>query len=214
MLGVVFVIMVAFFINGCRQTPTNPSEFEITQVPEKIKDFEWIKLKEDKSGDGQRSDSADGKAFHYFFEKEKDMLWFRFDQFSDINTESPAVSVAIDPDANQENGIGWYGANKNFKFELMLSVGPLEKRGDKFWGYNGITDEKGVNAQNWINVKQGNITFHFDKEAKSYFLGVKRSDIKADLKKFNAIGSVGQNALWNDDIGEEGYSTIELEIEK
>jgi hypothetical protein len=69
-----------------------------------------------------------------------------------------------------------------------------------------------VRERNWINEKKGSITFYFDREMKSYFLGVKRSDVDPALRKFNVIGSVGANALWNDDIGEEGYSTIELDI--
>lgn len=213
-MGIGLSIAIAFLVTGCRQSLTNPSLFDISSVPQIIKNYEWKKLKDDKQDDGSSTESADGKAFYYFFDKESDVLWFRFDLYNQINIDSPAVSVSFDTDADQTNGINWYGANSNFKFERMASVGPLEKRGDKYFGYNGITDEPGVKSQNWINVKKGNITLHFDIETNSYFLGVKRSDIETNLHKFNVIGSVGQNALWNDDIGDEGYSTIDLNLGK
>ena len=209
----IFLLFLVFLIVNCNsRLPANLSTFEMTPVPENIKSFSWIKLLDDKSDDGDRKQSADGKEFYYFFDQKTDLLWFRFDLFNQINTENPAVSVAIDVDNDQNNGINWYGTNSKFKFEKMISVGPTKKQEDKFIGYNGITNQEGVREQNWINEKSGNIKFFFDKESNAYFIGVSRRDIDVNLKKFNVIGSVGQNALWNDDIGDSGFATIELNI--
>ena len=77
-------------------------------------------------------------------------------------------------------------------------------------GYNGVTNQEGVSAGDWINEKQGVLAFHIDRASKSYFIGVRRLDIAPGLKSMHVIGSVGKNALWNDDIGEEGFATIDL----
>ncbi|HSS18891.1 MAG TPA: nuclear transport factor 2 family protein [Pyrinomonadaceae bacterium] len=190
--------------------PTTLSTFKISSAPEVIKGFAWVKLADDAEGDGRVKQSADGKAFFYFFDRAMDMLWFRFDLYNDIDIDAPAVSVAIDTDANQSSGTNWYGANSTFKFEKIVSVGPTQRQGDKYVGYNGITNEKGVLERNWTNEKKEIVTFYFDRESRSYFMGIKRSDIDPSLVKINLIGSVGENALWNDDIGEDKYSTIDL----
>jgi hypothetical protein len=69
-----------------------------------------------------------------------------------------------------------------------------------------------VKTRNWINEKSGVITFYIDAVTDSYILGVKRTDIAPNFRRFNLIGSVGENAVWNDDIGEEGFATIELPV--
>lgn len=193
-------------------TTPNFSTFDILPVPDNIRNFNWIKLMDDNKDDGRINESADGKSFAYFFDKATDMVWFKFDLYNQINPYAAAISVSLDTDADQSNGTNWYGKNSKFKLEKMLSVGPSKKQGTQYLGYNGITDEKGVQAQNWINVKSGNLIFYFDTQSNSYFLGVKRPDIDPNLHKFNVIGSVGQNTTWNDDIGEHGFATIELNL--
>ena len=130
-----------------------------------------------------------------------------------MNEETPAVSVSIDTDADQRTGIAWYGANSAFMFEKMLSVGPISREGELYTGYNGITNQEGVATGDWINEKQGVLAFHVDRASKAYFIGVKRSDIAPGLQRMHVIGSVGEKALWNDDIGEAGYATIDLSID-
>lgn len=49
-------------------------------------------------------------------------------------------------------------------------------------------------------------------DQKENFLGAKRADIAPGLRKFHLIGSIGANALWNDDISDEGFATIELPV--
>ncbi len=195
---------------GRAKTLLNMTTFNILSVPEKVRDFKWVELKKDAANDGVSKQSADGKALSYFYKKDTDMLWFKFDLHNQISIDSPAVSISFDTDADQSNGTNWFGENSRFKYEKIVSIGPTKKRNIGYFGYNGITDEKGARRQNWMNVKKRNVTFFYSKETNSYFLGVKRSDIDPDLKKFNVIGSVGQKALRNDDIGEEGFSTIDL----
>ena len=95
-------------------------------------------------------------------------------------------------------------------FEKMLSVGPISREDEMYKGYNGVTNQEGVSTGDWINEKQGVLAFHIDRASKSYFIGVRRLDIAPGLKSMHVIGSVGKNALWNDDIGEEGFATIDL----
>jgi tetratricopeptide (TPR) repeat protein len=102
--------------------------FDVLPVPDQIRNYKWIKLMEDKQGDGRLKQSADGKALHYFYDPASDLLWFKLDLYSKVNLDVPAVSISIDTDADQSTGIAWYGSNSKFKFDKMLSVGPTGKQ--------------------------------------------------------------------------------------
>lgn len=175
-----------------------------------MSEIDWIELARDAAGDGERAGSADGRALAYHYDAETGTLWFRLEIYGEVDTQRPAVSIAIDVDADQSTGIPWYGANSGFTFDKMLSVGPLETEGDLVRGYNGITNADGVSRREWINERQGVLTFFVDTASRAYILGVARTDIAPDLRQFHVIGSVESNARWNDDIGEEGYATVEL----
>jgi hypothetical protein len=188
--------------------------FDIQPVPAGIRNYKWIKLMEDSPGDGRNKGSADGKALSYFYDADNDLLWFKLDLYSRVNWNMPAVSIAINTGADQNTGMNWYGANSKYKFDKMLSVGPTDRRDGEYFGYNGITNAAGVSARDWINEKSGDITLYIDAAEDSYMVGVKRTDIAPNLRRFHVIGSVGENALWNDDIGESGFATIELPVER
>lgn len=194
---------------GCR-APRNLSTFTVGPPPESLRGAPWIELAVDPAGDGERAGSGDGSSFAFHYDAASDTLWFRFGLHDAVDPETPAVSVSIDTDADQGTGIEWYGANSEFRFERMLSVGPLEQVGDSVRGYNGITDSAGVSRRDWIDVRRGVLSFYVDREADAYVLGVSRSDVLPDLGRFNVIGSVGANARWNDDIGDSGHTTIDL----
>lgn len=195
---------------SCRG-PQHLSTFAVTAAPDSISGLDWTDLATDARGDGDRADSADGRALAYYYDAIRDVLWFRLELYGTVDNERPAVSISIDVDGDQTTGISWYGANTGFTFDKMLSVGPLEPDGDLVRGYNGITNANGVSRREWINERQGVLTFFVDEPSRAYVVGCSRTDISPDLRRFNVIGSVGANARWNDDIGEQGYAAIDLD---
>ena len=207
-----FSLLLCCFLFSACQRSGHLSTFEINPLPAHVKQFAWVKLADDQAQDGRRKDSADGKALHYFYDAETDTLWFKLELYNAVS-KRPAVSISIDTDADQTTGIGWYGANSAFQFEKMLSVGPISQDGEVYTGYNGITNQEGVAAADWINEKQNVLAFHVDPADKAYFIGVKRADLMPERARIHVIGSVGANALWNDDIGETGYAEIDLSLD-
>ena len=184
--------------------------YSIPMVPDKVKSFAWNLLLEDVEGDGRSPSSSDGKAFSYFHDRQTDSIWFQLKTHNKISFLDPAISVSIDTDNNQTNGAPWYGTNRKFKVDIMLSAGPV-RQGDGYVGWNGITDAQGIRTATWMNVTKDNLTFYFDTKDNAYYLGMKRSDLGKNVSTFNLIGSVGANSMWNDDIGKDGtWSTITL----
>lgn len=196
---------------------TIQEDFQLPIVPEKIKSVAWTKILEDEEKDcanlkaGRPTGAtADGKSLSYFFDKQSDMIWFKLETYTDTDTFSPAMSISLDTDFDQQTGAPWYGSNTKFTVDKMISAGP-KRQGDGYEGFNGITDEKGIRLSEWTNVLEDNVSFYFSPDEKCQYLGFKVSDIKPGMKKFNVIGSVGNNSIWNDDIGKDGtFATIEL----
>lgn len=192
-------------------------DFQMPLVPEKIKSMAWIKILEDEEKDGsniktgrQTGATADGKSMSYFFDKQSDMIWFKLETYTDTDTFSPAMSISFDTDCDQKTGTPWYGSNTKFTVDRMISASP-KRQGNGYEGFNGITDDKGIQLAQWTNIQEDNISFYFSPDEKCQYIGVKVSDIKPGMKKFNVIGSVGNNSIWNDDIGKDGiFATIEL----
>lgn len=178
----------------------------------RIINFPWKKLLKDTVGDHRNKNSADGKALSYYYDQKNDSLWFKFETYAGINQLSPAISISLDTDNNQNNGVNWYGTNRQFKVDLMISVG-VTRQGEGYEGYNGLTDAKGIQISNWTNVKKNCVKFYFDAKEQDFYICLKKSDmLKPEQKKINLIGSVGANATWNDDIGKEGaFATLEFE---
>lgn len=187
-------------------------DFEITKVPSNIREFRWVRLKEDERNDGARRGVADGKVLSYFYEKEKDFLWFKFELFNKVDFEKPSATVSLDIDRDQTTGSGWWGTNREYNYDALVYVGPLERDGQttKYKGNNGVTINPKVGSKIGATSKNGNVIFYIDEVTNSYIIGIKRTDISPSLKAFNIIGSVGTTAQWNDDFGDEGYSTIDL----
>lgn len=185
-------------------------DFEKPYAPESILAASWQLLLTDTIADGQNPNSSDGKALYYHYNRQTDSLWFKLETYSPISTLDPALSISLDTDNDQTTGTSWYGSNKSFKVDLMLSAGPV-RQGNGYAGYNGITNATGIANREWINVKKGNLTYYFDPDQHAYYLGIKRSDLGNHSEKVNLIGSVGANSLWNDDIGKEGtFASIEI----
>ena len=193
-----------------QEVRTNPmTTFKHHALTEEIADKPWKLLLEDEENDGSIPDGPDGKQLYFHYDGDEDRLWFRIESYESLGT-FPAVSISIDTDANQQTGIEWYGANKSFTFEKMISLGPVRETDGGLYGYNGITDQEGVRARNWINHRKGVVSYYSNPDNTVIVLSVKRGDIDDTMKKINLIGSVGSRARWNDDIGDENYATVQL----
>lgn len=186
------------------------SDFPVVEVGSALRGASWVVLATDVAGDGERNGYGDGKSLSFHYDSVGDTLWFRLELYGGFSAEQPAVSVAVDLDADQTTGRNWYGSNEGFRFDVVASIGPRGTHDSLYRGYNGITDTLGVRTGDWMNRQQGGLALRIDPLAQTYYLGVRRSDLSAELERFQLIGSVGQRARWNDDIGESGYATVDL----
>ncbi|NOT06928.1 MAG: hypothetical protein HOP28_01855 [Gemmatimonadales bacterium] len=188
------------------------SKYPVRAVPGWARQVTWTKLGEDPSGDGRRPAAPDGKALWFYHDVASDTLWFRLEVFGVEDSVSVAASVSFDLDADQSTGLNWYGTNRAFTFDKMISIGLLRREGDWHIGYNGFSTAEGVRRFQYLTEKLGTIAFIVDPVTHAYLVGVARRDLGENIRKVNVIATVGQNAVWNDDLINTGFATLEFKV--
>ncbi len=160
----------------------------------------------DGKGDGRDPALADVAQLAYRYDKEQDFLWFRMSFYGRLNEQAFGVTIVIDTGADESAKLNWWGANKSFKFDKIVTA--WVTRGEKgYEGTIGVGNAAGVNAKQLNNLLQNNLKIRV--EGDSIVIGVKRTDITNKLK-MNLIAAVGSNQQWNDDIPNGGFATIDL----
>src|SRR5713101_4583781 len=154
----------------------------------------WTVLAVDPKGDGRDPALPDAAQLSYRYDKPQDLLWFRVSLYGKPIEESFGVNIVVDTGADDAAKMNWWGANKEFKFDKLVTA--WVTRGDGgYQGTIGVGDATGAKAQNFNNLLQNNLQIRV--EGDSIVIGVKRTDL---TEKMNLIAAVGSNERWNDDI--------------
>jgi pimeloyl-ACP methyl ester carboxylesterase len=168
----------------------------------------WTVLAFDGKGDGRDPSLADAAQLSYRYDKQQDFLWFRVSLYGTPNEQAFGVNIVIDAGGNEAAKLNWWGANKTFRFDKLVTAWVTQRdKGDGYVGTIGIGDVAGVNAKRMNNLLQNNLQIRV--EGDSIVIGVKRTDITNNLK-MNLVAAVGSNERWNDDVPNAGFATIDL----
>lgn len=160
----------------------------------------------DGKGDGRDASLADAAQLAYRYDQQQDTLWFRIALYGQPNKDKFGVNLAIDTGGDDSNKMNWWGANKSFKFDRLVTANVT--RGDQgFAGTIGVADVAGVNSKQLNNLRQNNLQIRV--EGDSIVIGIKRTDI-TDKMTLKLIAAVGSNEQWNDDLPNAGSAAIDL----
>ncbi|HYW72685.1 MAG TPA: alpha/beta hydrolase [Pyrinomonadaceae bacterium] len=160
----------------------------------------------DGKGDGRDASLADAAQLAYRYDQAEDTLWFRIGLYALPNRDTFGVNLLIDTGGDDATKMNWWGANKSFKFDRLVTASVT--RGDKgFAGTIGVGDVAGVKAGQMNNLRQNNLQIRV--EGDSIVIGVKRTDI-TDKMALKLIASVGSKEQWNDDLPNAGSAAIDL----
>jgi pimeloyl-ACP methyl ester carboxylesterase len=174
----------------------------------------WTVVAFDPKGDGRDAALADAAQLSYRYEQQQDMLWFRMSLYGKVNADLFGVNIVVDTGAGDAAKMNWWGANKDFQFDKLLTAWVTKKNG-VYEGTIGVGDSAGAKARNVNNLVQNNLQVRV--EGDSILIGVKRTDL-TDKMKFKLIAAVGSaggsndhwNNQWNDDIPNAGSVTLDL----
>ncbi len=166
----------------------------------------WTVLAGDFKGDARDPSLADAAQFAYRYDKQGDLLWFRVSLYGTPNEKVFGVNIVFDTGSDDPGKMNWWGANKDFKFDKLLTAW-VTQTGAGYQGTIGVGNAEGAQAKNFNNLLQNNLQIRI--EGDSIVIGVKRKDI-TEKNKVNLIAAVGSNQVWNDDLPNARFSTIDL----
>src|SRR5215813_6276201 len=132
----------------------------------------WTVLAFDAKDDGKDPSLPDAAQLSYRYDKQQDMLWFRLSLYGKPNEEAFGVNIVVDTGADDAAKVNWWGANKDFKFDKLITAWVTRGAGG-YQGKIGVADAAGVKAKNPNNLLQNNLKISIDGD--SIVIGVKRT---------------------------------------
>src|SRR5262245_37868912 len=88
---------------------------------------------------------AEAAQLSYRYDKEQDLLTFRVTLYGTPNEQAFGVNLAFDTGSDDASKMNWWGANKAFKFDKLITA--WVTRGDNgFEGTIGVGDAAGARA--------------------------------------------------------------------
>jgi pimeloyl-ACP methyl ester carboxylesterase len=166
----------------------------------------WTVVAVDPKGDGRDASLADAAQLSWRYDEPDDMLWFRVSLFGRLNANAFGVNIAVDTGATERQKTTWWGGNKEFAFDLLITAW-VTKSGSRYTGTIGISDAAGASQKQLTNRRKDTVQLHVDGDA--ILIGVKRKDL-TDKTTMNVVASVGANEQWNDDIPNVRSAAIDL----
>src|SRR4029077_5563732 len=76
----------------------------------------------DGKGDGRDPALADAAQLAYRFDQQQDLLWFRIALYGQPNKDAFGVNLVIDTGGDDSTKVNWWGANKTFKFDRLVTA--------------------------------------------------------------------------------------------
>src|SRR5262245_65577214 len=91
----------------------------------------WTVVAIDTKGDGRDPSLADAAQLSWRYDEPDDMLWFRVSLFGQLNANAFGVNIAVDTGATETQKTTWWGSNKDFAFDLLITAW-VTKSGDRY----------------------------------------------------------------------------------
>lgn len=172
-------------------------------------DATWTPLANDSESDGWNPAWAAIKALSYFYDADADTVWLKLDLTRLPNPNAFGINLVIDADEDQSNGASWWGGNRAFKFDRLVTVWVVKNGAHAYRGAVGVGDFRGVTEGRYLNLFQNNVAFRADSASNMMWLGLKSSALDDD-GRMNLIAAVGSNAGWNDDVPDSSSVRLQL----
>src|SRR4030095_13929983 len=124
----------------------------------------WTVAAGDPKGDVRDPSLADAAPLTYRFDKQLDFLWFRVALYGVPNDQAFGVNVAVDTGAEESAKTDWWGGNKAFRFDKLVTAW-VTRNGNGYQGTIGVGDAAGVNMKKPNNLRQDNLQIKIDGDA-------------------------------------------------
>lgn len=175
--------------------------------PEKLPRLSWKSLASEGQGDGLYAKLPDAKELAYALAPKGDLIWFKVRVYEPLPENWFGINVAIDNDGNPDNGMSWWGTNKTFKFDRLVSAYLFRAEG--YWqGVVGVGDSEGA-GRSFVNNLSRDIRVAVDRENREIIVGLSRRYL-GEGGTLRVISTVGSSFSNNDDLPNEGAVSFSL----
>lgn len=167
----------------------------------------WRELAQDASGDGVRPALADVTTLSVFEDAKAGMLWFRVGLAKAPESEGFGVNLAFDLDGRADNGFEWWGANKAFRFDRLVSAYVHLRDGDVYQGVLGVTDADLVSRNQMADPRFPAPRVFVDQSRPAFVVGVPKAIFEGSAG-VSVLAAVGSAFMHNDDVPDKGAARL------
>jgi hypothetical protein len=125
-------------------------------------------------------------------------VWFRIVLKDPPHGRWMGVNLALDVDGDPSNGAAWWGANKGFHFDRIVSVYCIPVQ-DGCQGVFGVVDAAQATAGTLWGGGAG-LQFAIDAAHNAFVVGVPRADLRLGPGPNRLVGAVGSALFFGDDV--------------
>jgi len=170
--------------------------------PRELDRLTFVMLGRDEEGDTVSKRLPDARALELAVEPDG-RVWFRFTLQAPPPASWFGMNVALDVDGKPDNGAAWWGLNKSFHYDRLLTA--YLSRGAGYWqGFVGVADAAQVADGRMAGIS-ADVRVAVDPSRRTLAIGVPRSALGlAPGGRARLIGTVGSSMTFNDDLPNEG----------
>ncbi|HET8946716.1 MAG TPA: hypothetical protein VFQ07_07015 [Candidatus Polarisedimenticolia bacterium] len=180
-------------------SPQDPPAFRNVAAddPAPLQRLAWRRLATDPDGDGKPG-LPDARALFTAVDPRKPITWVRVDLRDAIPATWIGVNLILDTDGDPQDGGPWWGNNKAFKFDRLVTAWVFSAT-DHYEGMIGMAPPEQV-AQGFV-VSDDEVHLALDRPARRVYLGVPSGTFDG---KTRAVAAVGSSFLFSDDLPDSG----------
>lgn len=169
--------------------------------------LEWSKLAEDPDADSKVEGGMDAKSLA--FAEDEGMLWFRIDLHQFPNGDAFGINLVLETDGDRENGMAWWGENRELKFDHMATVWVAKGADGTYRGTVGFCSAADA-ARGRMAVQARNaLPFHADIDGGYIVVGLDRT-LVGKTKTLGVVAAVGSNTDHHDDVAGGSFTSLSL----
>jgi hypothetical protein len=168
----------------------------------------WQELARDPAGDGTKPGLPDAVALRLLRDEAHDQLWFRVELKEPLSEQWAGMNLALDVDGDPNNGTPWWGHNKAFRFDRLVTA-YINDIGSGYQGQLGIADASEVSKGLFAAPRFGLPGYTVDPAHRAFVVAVPRAAFQGGTGPVRLVAAVGSSFMHNDDVPDEGAIVLE-----
>ena len=189
-----------------QEGPTQAAQFDVIGVDD-LPHCAWKELAAEAGDDGKQKRLPDATSVSVCADGPSDRAWFRIALAGPIPARWLGVNLALDLDGDPANGMAWWGTNKAFHFDrLVTAYGSRIEEG--YEGVIGIADAMDVQAGNMTGPEPDAVRIAVDRAQPAFLVEIPRSALGTGTAPVRLVAAVGSALMHNDDIPNEGAVVV------